>query len=493
MAGATREEIIAAIRADAASLPQGSLADGGAGVVIGFIDQDGLDYRLPATRLGAGTRLLALWDTLGEDNALEPDNPADPYVEYYGGRYSTTEIEGALAGGSPLPVTLKAKSHGHAVLDLAAGPSGLAPKSDLVFVSLPNLTEPIITPYRPPAGVISAETEVSSYGDLTELSQALIYIFNLADERPCVVNVSMGATDGPHDGTSTFDETITRLVNERPNRAVVISAGNYADDEHLHGELHLMEGEATSFVFRLEDNDRGYELDLWYSGADELEFTLESPDGDMFGPFPPGTSQDFRDRTGVESHVWHQLMPRNGSHQFNVNFAVGVTANDWLVHVIPNRVSAGRVNAWLYPETGARLELPGGISLVGLACCENAIVVGAHDHSTGQAAFFSGRGPTRDGRKKPDLCAPGVELDINVGASFMTAWGTSYSAPLVTGAVALMLAEAQRRGLQLRAAEVRAILTTTADAPAGWDLENGAGHLDVGSALRTIIDRADRR
>ena len=68
------------------------------------------------------------------------------------------------------------------------------------------------------------------------------------------------------------------------------------------------------------------------------------------------------------------------------------------------------------------------------------ITVGAVD-SGDSLAVFSSRGPTADGRVKPDLVAPGVGLvtaDIR-GGGYTRARGTSFAAPLVSGACALLL------------------------------------------------------
>ena len=71
------------------------------------------------------------------------------------------------------------------------------------------------------------------------------------------------------------------------------------------------------------------------------------------------------------------------------------------------------------------------------ADADSIISVGAVD-SLGNMASFSSRGPTADGRIKPDLTAPGVSVFLATPTSFARSNGTSFSAPIVAGAVVLM-------------------------------------------------------
>ncbi|NIA11834.1 MAG: S8 family serine peptidase [Nitrospiraceae bacterium] len=95
------------------------------------------------------------------------------------------------------------------------------------------------------------------------------------------------------------------------------------------------------------------------------------------------------------------------------------------------------------------------------------ITVGASDQS-GHIADFSSSGPTNDGRTKPTLAAPGVDI-ISCRASgtemgepideyYTKASGTSMSTPYAAGAAALLL----QANPDLTPAGVKAALTTTA-------------------------------
>ncbi len=88
---------------------------------------------------------------------------------------------------------------------------------------------------------------------------------------------------------------------------------------------------------------------------------------------------------------------------------------------------------------------------------DSVIAVGAED-SSGTTALFSSRGPTADGRIKPDLMAPGVSVAvINAQGGLVFSSGTSFATPLIAGVAALI----REIDPQLTGVEVRDALRRT--------------------------------
>ncbi|HEX2028175.1 MAG TPA: S8 family peptidase [Nitriliruptorales bacterium] len=103
-------------------------------------------------------------------------------------------------------------------------------------------------------------------------------------------------------------------------------------------------------------------------------------------------------------------------------------------------------------------------------------------------AAFSSRGPTADGRIKPDLAAPGVRImaaQAGTTSGYVAYSGTSMATPFVSGGAALLLDAVPA----LAPGEVRGRLEGSAQArgPAGRDSDWGAGALDVPSALADAL------
>jgi len=88
--------------------------------------------------------------------------------------------------------------------------------------------------------------------------------------------------------------------------------------------------------------------------------------------------------------------------------------------------------------TAAGNDGPGFRTLVTPGDADSVITVGAED-SLGTLAGFSARGPTADGRLKPDLTAPGVLVCVLSGPNGVHRLnGTSFATPLVAAAAALL-------------------------------------------------------
>jgi subtilisin family serine protease len=128
------------------------------------------------------------------------------------------------------------------------------------------------------------------------------------------------------------------------------------------------------------------------------------------------------------------------------------------------------------------------ISITDPGNADSVITVGSTHrfmpHSYG-VSYFSSRGPTGDGRTKPDLVAPGERIDSTSPRNdFETMDGTSMAAPHVSGAAALLIG--RHRELVGQPKRVKEILIKSATDLGREPRFQGGGMLDVLRALQSV-------
>jgi hypothetical protein len=128
------------------------------------------------------------------------------------------------------------------------------------------------------------------------------------------------------------------------------------------------------------------------------------------------------------------------------------------------------------------------ISITDPGNADGVITVGSthrfQPHTYG-VSYFSSRGPTGDGRAKPDLVAPGEKIEAPVpGSDLKRMDGTSMAAPHVSGAAALLVA--RHRELIGQPARVKRILCSTATDLGRERYFQGAGMVDVLRAIQSV-------
>ncbi len=115
------------------------------------------------------------------------------------------------------------------------------------------------------------------------------------------------------------------------------------------------------------------------------------------------------------------------------------------------------------------------------------ITVGASDKSDALASFSS-RGPTTDGRVKPDITAPGVSIyaaDSGTACSDISMSGTSMATPHIAGVAALML-DANSSATPLQVKNCMGATAIDKDV-AGKDCHWGWGRVNALAAVNQIM------
>lgn len=446
----------------------------GEGVVVGVVDA-GFDYMHAAFRRPAdgALRIKRVW----EQSATTLDGASAPAKYGYGIELNTPELIEKAQGDSD------SNSHGTHVAAIAAGSDaykdgayvGNAPDADIVLVAL--------------------DLNTSTNADI---SNAVQYIFDYADEvgKPCVVNLSLGNQDGPHDGTSTFD-TMTDAM-QGPGRLIVGAAGNHRTDAfHIdHTFATAAAAPLRTFVkYKVAPSNSvsGGTIEIW--GEKGVDFTVDIAAYSTFNkkdarsttvyPADGVTDVDFGKYATGTWKVASEVSPLNGKPHVVLTSALTSIRNNYAIALTVTPKTAGRVNIWSdntylalesrdiegfsAPDAASSTlcEIGGTgkrILTVGSYTTRNEYTTNGGQQATlqetvGDLSSFSSYGPTVDGRMKPNITAPGcfiisavsnndasgnlmyAEYNENFGRYNQYGYmqGTSMASPFVAGIVATWL------------------------------------------------------
>ncbi|MDE7388613.1 MAG: S8 family serine peptidase, partial [Muribaculaceae bacterium] len=293
------------------------------------------------------------------------------------------------------------------------------------------------------------------FGGTAQIADAIQYIFDYADEvdKPCVINMSLGAHQGPHDGTSDLDRVIDASVG--PGRIIVGAVGNEGA-ANMHAGKTFTDDD-TVLKAMLANNSKEARIDVWGDpGADiklsvgitnaakgtivaesrqytaddgevDFGFNYEQTLADVSFSIYPSRTPDNRSNFLIivyggskyfadSRKVFIKVEGPSGSsvHMWNIaaeDFAI-TTRQGWTSG--DNKYTAGEVGGtakriisvgsfnsrntlpyYLYPEAG-----------------DDAIDCGQlfGNYTLEAISDFSSRGPTIDGRMKPDVCAGGMPV-----------------------------------------------------------------------------------
>jgi minor extracellular serine protease Vpr len=433
----------------------------GRNVILGFIDT-GIDFfhqdfRGPVDP--TQSRIISIWDM-----SLSPEGDENHPAQFnYGVEYTRTALEADLRIGEQTNIrTFDVVGHGTHIAGIAGGNgrqgfgryTGVAPEAELIVVRVDIFST-------------------------ARIIDGMNYIFSLAQElgRPAVVNLSVGTHGGSHDGTLTIEQAVDQHA-EWPGRAVTISAGNNGN-EQIHTGGTVAANQTATFSMNIPQytvrNENEIIHFLWYEGTANAELRIRTPGGnsiyaktgrDFFTQTDEGTIEIFAPITtnpkgarlfAVFIDDLNGLPPSPGRWEFSFTPLTGrspIQYNNWLVFSSMEDIK-------MTPNTGREYS----VAMPGTA--EGGITVGAHTTKTiwtdslgqgwrilgteGAIAPFSSGGPTRDGRLKPEISAPGYVVVsthsryANISTFFMDVIrgysinaGTSMAAPHVMGIVAMM-------------------------------------------------------
>lgn len=487
----------------------------GNGVIVGVID-GGFDYTHPTFRNlnnSQLTRISKVWEQNGITTSPAP----------YG-----TEYQGSTAILNRMRDKID-ESHGTHVAGTAGGNGGA---SNSIYKGVAYDSE-----------IVLVSTNMLDTGIINGLQ----YIFNHAttQNKPAVVNISIGKHIGPHDGTSSFDSMSSTLAGN--GKILVGSAGNQGSDLiHLGKSFTLTDNYCYSFILNGQENNlfsNGISfIDVWgevgknfevsvnivkivnnqvqlisytpYYNTNTNNLSIQTSIQDSDTTNPDTSLIEISTETNSTNQKPHAVLFINNSAQddndhlilFEIKSTNGVV-NSWISafgsNLLPSQrrvefTNLGSTNtSYVNGDTNMTIGEIGGTgnSIISVGAFTSKNTYTAFNGTTvnngpvpsidypgpiNAIASFSSKGPTADGRFKPDISAPGNVIVSSVSrfdsgytatsietvsglTDSVNSWyfaamqGTSMSAPMVTGIIALWL----QANPNLTVAQIKTILQNT--------------------------------
>jgi subtilisin family serine protease len=458
------------VRAGLSPLSQGYT---GAGIVMGIIDS-GIDYHHPDFQDASGnTRIYKIWDQRDQQGpAAMPWN------------YGTLWDSASINNGTCTHNDLQYYGHGTHVSGIAGGNGNSTQLLDMSGVA-------------PEVVYIVVALDFAGTSSSTAIADAAAYIYGQAQQlgMPCVINASVGDYYGSHDGQDLQSLMIDSMLNT-PGRLFVSAAGN-AGDLPIHVGYTLSNTD-TNFTWFNVSNGAIY-VQLWaeqnnFLGAD---FAIGCTRPSDWTDLDRTSFTDIAANLQVSGHdtLWNASGQRLATIQRIATTQGSAYSMEFLI--VPDSLAyhfglymtgSGAFDCWSFDFVTNGLPTAGQYPAIadyrnadltqnmvgGFQCSERVVCVanyvnrdewpnyaGTISYDTtvtaGEMMWNSSFGPSRDGKVKPDIAAPGANdmscIETNSRAAILAGapqacapggWhvqggGTSAASPVVAGTGALWL------------------------------------------------------
>lgn len=420
----------------------------GQGVLMAIIDS-GIDYLLPDFQFNGESRILYLWDqSQPPDETKGQHTPAGFRV---GTEFNKAQIDAAIQAATKTGNRREAlqivpqqdtSGHGTGVAAVAASSNssillkGVASGCELLIVKLGTTPE-------------------NDFPGTTQLMRGITYALRKALElnRPLVINLSYGNSYGSHDGTSLLERFLDNASGVGRN-VICVGCGNEgAGGGHIEGNVKVDD----MVELAVAERELTLNIQLWKSYEDRFGVILVSPGRVRYEVVlsgSPGRQEVVLGTTKVLIYVGMPTPYSSLQELFFVFLPTGayVDSGVWEWQFAPEKIVSGNYQMYLptvaLRNSGTRFFQPTpNLTLTIPSTARAVISVAAYNDTLNAYADFSGRGLPESGQiyldsegGKPDLAAPGVGiLAAKAGGGTDTYTGTSFAAPMVSGAAALLM------------------------------------------------------
>ncbi len=363
-----------------------------------------------------------------------------------GSKVTTYDTASKIAG---FTTDDSSETHGTHVAGIMAGSYtdatvksiGVAPEADIAMVALKN-------------------------GSDAEINLGIESLIDYAKQegKPLVINLSLGANSGCHDGKSDSEKYLAKLGKEA---IICISAGNEADLPIAAKKTFTASDKTTKGLFTNTDYwTYGLDISGYFEiySNDETSFSLKpvivnGTNGEILYEFDTldGTTEGNKTYKSSSSSTLSKYF----SGSFTVSYGIEENSNRYGVAFDCTKCTYKRSNVYLgyvvegkagqtvycYADAyysqfvndvdGWHDDLDADGSINNMATADNVISIGAfstrksfpylsgktetYNATVGDIAYYSSYGTLVDGRKLPTVCAPGHALNSSYSTPYVKA------------------------------------------------------------------------
>lgn len=428
----------------------------GRGVLIGFIDT-GIDYTNPLFRLPDGsTRIMGIWDqTIPSGQEFIPrDEIFSPPL--YGSFYTKEEIDLALISEDPYSVVPSQDTDGHgtfmagvAAANRIESPevfSGAAPESSILVVKLKPAKQ-----YLRDFFLIRPDVPAFQENDIM---MGIRYLLDQAARllMPIVIYLGVGTNQGEHDGTSPLGLQLQRFSGLF-GLSVVAGAGNEVGYHHHFETTVAPDQDSVDVELRVGSDETGFALELWAREPELYTVGFLSPTGERIERVSLSLGNEarvtFRLDPTVISVSYRPAEAGTGSQLIFMRFETP-TPGIWHIRVYPVLNLSGHFHIWLpmhgfVSDQTIFLRPNPDTTITDPANAPMPLTVSTYDHVSDSLYIHSSRGYTSSRSIKPDIAAPGVQVQGPALSQtpgqlrFTRRTGASVAAAIAAGAAADIL------------------------------------------------------
>ncbi|WP_200801294.1 S8 family peptidase [Clostridium sp. Marseille-P2415] len=427
-----------------------ALALFGLGVLVAVIDT-GIDYRHPAFLFNDGTsRILTMWDQTEQSGTI-------PEAFTYGSEYSREQINTALSSDDPLSVvpTTDLNGHGTAMASILAGTpnedgsfSGVVPQADLVIIKLKEAKQNLKNIFFVPENALCYQE--------SDIILGVRYAVTAAERfsRPVVICISLGSSQGGHDGKDAISGYLDHL-SLLPGNAVSVSAGNEGNDQRHYFNATTAAPYYHDVELRVGNNDTMFSMEIWSYTPARLSIDVSSPNRESTRPVFPSLNQCRRFSfifTQTIIYVNNIIFEEESGDQLILLRFQNLLPGIWYLRVQNPENEPFSFHSWLpsgdlISNDTFFLNSNPDTTITSPGNARHPLTVTAYNQLNDSILTESSRGYTRIGEIKPDIAAPGYQIPCAVpGNQYGTATGTGAAAAQSAGIVAMVFEWAIVRG-----------------------------------------------